>query len=292
MLPLFAVIYYWGEDIIMKQVRIIAILAVLCMILPLAAYAQDHRHSRSAEIRIVNNTDTQVTLRLLSEKYGSKKYTYAPGERGILTSGDIRLRVRGDDQIELADWGTALIRDIATFEDGLWNISIRQARRMMRNNDGAQAEQFYKEGKALEDQKSYAEAVNAFSKAIERKPDYADAFFWRGFCYYKLVKYDNALRDFNKVTELTPDEVYAYTYRGLIYISQKNYDRAILEYTKAIEVKPEYAGAYDGRGVVNEMKGDYNGALRDYERSLDINPNNESTKKRIDKLRTKMGHSR
>ncbi len=131
MIALFVVIDYWG-GIIMKQIRIIAILAVLCMILPLATYAQDHRHARSAELNIVNNTATQVTVSITTERYGKLDWPYAPGEVARPASKDsVILRVRGDDRIQIADWGTAYIRDVAVFSDGVWNLNIRQARRVM-----------------------------------------------------------------------------------------------------------------------------------------------------------------
>ena len=276
----------------MKQIRVFVILAALCLILPVMSYAQDHRHSRSAEIRIINNTDTQITLRIFSEKYGSKKYVYAPGESGILTTGGIRLRVRGNDQVEIADWGKAFIQDVSAFEDGLWNLSIRQARRMMRNNEGAGAEQFYNEGMALKEQNDYAGAIIAFSKAIELKPDYASAFFFRGSCYDAQKNYDRAIQDLSSAIKLRPDDANAYSMRGNIYLYNKNnYDRAIRDFNKSIEFRTDNANTYDSRGLAKERMGDYNGALQDYESALSIDPNNKYAKPHLSKLRIKMRES-
>lgn len=116
----------------MKQIRIVVILAVICMILPLVSYAQEHRHSPHGEIMITNDTDSQVSFFITTEKYGRKQWTWAPNKGSFPTMQSLRLRVRGNDTIEIADWGKAYIQEVADFRDGLWNLSIRHARRELR----------------------------------------------------------------------------------------------------------------------------------------------------------------
>ena len=44
-----------------------------------------------------------------------------------------------------------------------------------------------------------------FSKAIELKPDYAEAYSNRGAAYLHKGEYDNGIQDLNKAIELKPD---------------------------------------------------------------------------------------
>jgi hypothetical protein len=118
----------------MKQIRIFVMIAVLSMILPLASYAQEHRHSHRGEIVIVNDTDTQVSIYVRTEKYGRiGVWTYRPDQNSYLSYKDVRLRVSGDDEIEIADWPKAYIGDVAEYRDGAWKLNIRHARRELRH---------------------------------------------------------------------------------------------------------------------------------------------------------------
>ncbi len=118
----------------MKQIRLLAILAILCMILPLASYAQHQRHSKRAEIIVNNDTSAQITFFITTERYGRLEWTYAPGNDSYTSHGPngIRLMVRGNDVIEIADWGRFYIQDVSEFRDGVWKLSLRHARRVAR----------------------------------------------------------------------------------------------------------------------------------------------------------------
>ena len=119
----------------LKAIRIYGMCLALSLILPLVACAQEHRHSRSGgEILVTNDTDTQITYYITTEKYGKAQWTRPPGDSVYPTMNGIRIRVRGDDQIEIGDWGKAYIEDVAEFHDGAWKLSIRQARRELRHN--------------------------------------------------------------------------------------------------------------------------------------------------------------
>jgi len=118
----------------MKQIRIFVMVAVLSMILPLASYAQEDRHLHRGEINVVNDTDTQVSIYVTTEYSGRMgPWTYKPGQSSHVGYKEIRLRVKRDDLIEIADWGKAHIEDVADFQDGIWQLSIRDARHELRH---------------------------------------------------------------------------------------------------------------------------------------------------------------
>ena len=49
-------------------------------------------------------------------------------------------------------------------------------------------------------------AIADYTKAIEIKVNYAEAYFSRGFAKEKLKKYEEAIVDYNKVIEIDPDQ--------------------------------------------------------------------------------------
>ncbi len=91
-------------------------------------------------------------------------------------------------------------------------------------------------------------AIEAYSHAIELKPDDAQVYTNRGVAYYSKGKYDLAIQDLNKVIELNPDYPIAYTNRGMAYYSKSEYDLAIQDFNKAIELNPDYAETCYNRG--------------------------------------------
>jgi tetratricopeptide (TPR) repeat protein len=59
------------------------------------------------------------------------------------------------------------------------------------------ADEWYQDGQRLRSSGRYAEAVSAFSRAIERNRLFAEAYFGRGTCHYALRHYQQAREDLN-----------------------------------------------------------------------------------------------
>lgn len=59
------------------------------------------------------------------------------------------------------------------------------------------ADEYYRDGQRLRASGRYAEAVSAFSRAIERNRLFGEAYFSRGACHYTLRRYQQAREDFN-----------------------------------------------------------------------------------------------
>jgi Flp pilus assembly protein TadD len=88
--------------------------------------------------------------------------------------------------------------------------------------------------------------------------------------------FNGALADFSKAIELKPDYAEAYNKRGLakggLAKSPNDVDSALADYNKAIELKPDYAEAYYNRGVAKQAKGDKSGALADQNKAIELKP--------------------
>ena len=102
----------------------------------------------------------------------------------------------------------------------------------------------------------------------------------RGIAYSKTDNFSAAFADFNKAIELKPDFAEAYMNRGDIYIKNKGeFDFAFADFDKAIELNPKLTGAYMHRGAAYFAKGendraiaDYSKATADYSKAIVLNP--------------------
>ena len=131
---------------------------------------------------------------------------------------------------------------------------------------------------AFDDTDHYGNAIVDFSRAIELKPDYADAYRWRGRAHMRQHSYDNAIEDYTKVIELNPNDAYAYSSRGAAYMQTEDYDtgcvNAIADFSRAIELKPDYDYPYLERGEAYWRRGNYDCAVADCTRAIGLKPDN------------------
>ena len=100
----------------------------------------------------------------------------------------------------------------------------------------------------------YGCAIADFTKAIEIKPKFAEAYIGRGAAWHS--KGDN--------------DGYVALERGEILFDLSDYDCAIADFTKAIELNPKIAQAYDFRGDAWAQKGDIGQACTDWRRACEI----------------------
>ena len=61
---------------------------------------------------------------------------------------------------------------------------------------------------------SSKKAIEYLNNAIRLQPDYADAYYSRGFAYCDLGQYQSAIKDYNKAIRLKPNDAIAYSNRG------------------------------------------------------------------------------
>jgi len=76
-----------------------------------------------------------------------------------------------------------------------------------------------------------------YTKAIELKPDYADAYNNRGNAYAAKGQHEQASADYTKAIELQPDYASVYNNRGNAYSGKMKYDQAIYNLKKDMVFK-------------------------------------------------------
>jgi tetratricopeptide (TPR) repeat protein len=126
------------------------------------------------------------------------------------------------------------------------------------------ASDYYKSAGSYVNSKLYEKAILDFTKAIELKPDYADAYAERGLYKTELNDNKGAILDFTKAIELKPNNPYTYSFRGRCKLRLKDYKGALPDYTKAIDLKPNYALAYYARGLIKQLLGEKDSGCLDF----------------------------
>ena len=91
---------------------------------------------------------------------------------------------------------------------------------------------------------------------------------------YSLAEYkQGAIDDYTLAIKINPNYAKAYYNRGYVRKDLGDKQGAIDDYNQVIRINPNYAGAYNNRGNVRKDLGDKPGAIEDYTQAIKINPN-------------------
>ena len=121
--------------------------------------------------------------------------------------------------------------------------------------------------------RSHVVALDACSELIERFPDFAEAYFVRGWALSERRDFKRAIEDLTRVVELNPYHARAFALRARAHHTSRAHNAAIDDYSRAIELSPKDAALYNNRGLARTFVSDLPGALVDYNRAIELNPN-------------------
>ena len=130
----------------------------------------------------------------------------------------------------------------------------------------------------------YSKAISDLNQAITLDSNYTAAYVARGYCYGQIREYTNAISDFNKAISLDSRSALAYSGRGFAYYNIENYEQAISDFNKSISLDVSDANAFYGRGLAYTNIQHYQEALRDFQKALTINPQLEAARENIDMI--------
>ena len=139
-------------------------------------------------------------------------------------------------------------------------------------NQTVPAETDFRRGNMMYELKRYQEAIVAYNKAIQLKPDDADAYNNRGNAKHQLGQHVTAISDYDKVIQLKPEDAMAYYNRGNAKRHLGQHFAAISDYDKAIQLKPDDADAYLSRGNAKRHLGQHSAAISDYDKAIQLKP--------------------
>ena len=156
-------------------------------------------------------------------------------------------------------------------QNNLGSWKDRQAAKAMENLQFEEAKKFR------------TAAIEDFTKAINGKPDYKNAYYNRGVSEYELGKLikDTALirssiSDFSKALEQDPQFADAYHNRGNAKAELGELQAALKDFDLAISFNSEDAKYYVNRGVTKGKTGNINGAINDFNIALQLGSEDQS----------------
>jgi predicted O-linked N-acetylglucosamine transferase (SPINDLY family) len=116
----------------------------------------------------------------------------------------------------------------------------------------------------------FEEAIESFDKAIQYKPDFAEAYYNKGVLLQSAKDDVAATSYFKKAISINPDYAEAYANLGNIWEQAEELDLALESYSKAIDINGNYSLAYFNRGNILQKINKYEEALSDYRKATEI----------------------
>ena len=137
-------------------------------------------------------------------------------------------------------------------------------------NDELAAHAWLSIGSLLSEGDREEEALSAYNKALDLKPDYADAYHNRGVAKGSLGRYEEAIADYDAAIHLNPQLADAYNNRGNAKGDLDQHEAAIADFDVAIQLDPQLAAAYNNRGVTKQNLGRHEEARKDFQKCLTL----------------------
>jgi len=134
------------------------------------------------------------------------------------------------------------------------------------------ANAWYNMGIVFEEQGKLDEALDAYRKALEIDPKLANAWIGMGNTLNNQGKLDEALDAYRKALKFDPKNALAWNNMGAVLNSQGKLDKALDACRKALEIDPKYADAWYNMGIVLRKQGKLDEALDAYRKTLEIDP--------------------
>ena len=117
----------------------------------------------------------------------------------------------------------------------------------------------------------YDQAIEAYAKAIELRPFYADAYVGLGDAKAAKGDVDGAIAAYQRALVHNPLNPRMHASLGKIYFAEKGlYYEAVGAYKRALDLDPAFVDAHMGLGEVYEDKGLYKEAIGEYQKAVEL----------------------
>lgn len=133
----------------------------------------------------------------------------------------------------------------------------------------------YKAAQELAALGKYADAIVAYSAAIDGNPDHVTARVGRGMAFQRLGEHENALADFDHVIASYPDwpgAFVAFYSRAVSRQALRRSEEAISDCTEAVRRNAQHADAFYLRGTIRKALDQVDAAISDMDAVLRIDP--------------------
>ncbi|MEY3401017.1 MAG: hypothetical protein RLZZ86_632, partial [Cyanobacteriota bacterium] len=118
----------------------------------------------------------------------------------------------------------------------------------------------------------YAEAIKAVDKAISKKPDFYQAWYFKGVIFFSEKKYPESIAAYDKALKINPNFAQPWKDRGRLLFALDKYSEALTSFDKAIALSPNQFDLYHWRGFTLHYLKRFPEAIEAYNQSIKINP--------------------
>jgi len=142
-------------------------------------------------------------------------------------------------------------------------------------------------GVMLFHRRELAAAEAEFRKALDIRPDFAEAYNNLGLTLSDQGKREEAVESFKKAIDLSPDAPEAYNNLGCLFRIKKDYQQAVELFNQAITKREDYTLAYFNLGVAYEELEKFEPAIKAWEKALTLQPTHEEARRKLAAYRTR-----
>ena len=121
-----------------------------------------------------------------------------------------------------------------------------------------------RKGDSYADRGKLNEAIAEYTKAIELKPNFVEAYNNRASVYTEMGEYDKAITDCTKAIELDPQSTIPYYNRSIAYLYNGEYEKAVADCDKILELGLNSPWVHYHRGMAHLEMGNYKLAIDDF----------------------------
>jgi tetratricopeptide (TPR) repeat protein len=99
----------------------------------------------------------------------------------------------------------------------------------------------------------YDDAIRYLNETINICPDYAEAWYDRGYARFQTKSYSEALDDFIIAIELNPTDSDYWAFKGIVLLKLKKYEEAINAFNTSLNINPNCSYALRWKAHVLNM---------------------------------------
>ncbi|MCP4271765.1 MAG: tetratricopeptide repeat protein [Gammaproteobacteria bacterium] len=121
-------------------------------------------------------------------------------------------------------------------------------------------------------QKRFSEAEPLLRRAVEKAPDFNQAWHDLFTVQYEQEKHTDAIKSAIALTKLKPNDIKPRVMLASAHAGAGEHQMAVQLFDKALEIAPGYVGALCSKGNSCRTIGDQEGAIAAFRKSIEVNP--------------------
>ena len=128
-------------------------------------------------------------------------------------------------------------------------------------------------------------AKEEFTRALEKKSDYADALIQQALVLEKEDIIDEAIKKLESVVQVNPYNIDALFQLGRLYFNNRRVDEAISLFNAIVILLPNHSNAHYSLGVAYASQKKNQLAIEEFEKVLELNPGNQDVMQKLESLK-------